>query len=459
MSMEKVTFVLTCCGRVDLLERTLDTFFEHNDYPIERFIITEDSADEEVFEQCRKLNKEKYNNKLEFVFNHDKLGQSASIDKAYSMVDTEYIFHCEEDWEFYRGGFIQDSIKVLKTQPKVLQAWIRPKSDKILNKIEQKRYTLPGGVRVRRVLPVSFKVKGANEDGTDMIIRNYMGFSWNPGLKRKKDWELLEGGYSFFEREHLVDHHYRDLGYMIVSLSDDDSDGYVRHIGWGRRAANPVYRKDEIKAKKVKVLGDSHAQAFDFYTGSDFIFDVTVVHGATARGAINPNTKTNALNIFKDNLGKGKCEKIIVCLGEVDCGYLVWYKNKFEGLDVLGQMHESVARLKKFIKQEVEQHYQPEQIYLLAAIPPTIEDNADKRFLAGARSKIDASIKERLDLTIKYNQQLSLISSENGWNMIDPTSQILNEDGRIKKEYKHPDEWNHHLNPPAHLKSILKYFK
>ena len=243
MSMEKVTFVLTCCGRVDLLERTLDTFFEHNDYPIERYIITEDSADEEVFEQCRKLNKEKYNNKLEFIFNHDKLGQSASIDKAYSKVDTEYIFHCEEDWEFYRGGFIQDSIKVLKTQPKVLQVWIRPKSDKILNKIEQKRYTLPGGIKVRRVLPASFVVRGANEDGTDMIIKNYMGFSWNPGVKRRKDWQSLEGGYSSFEREHLVDHHYRDLGYMVVSLSEDDNDGYVRHTGWGRRAAPPVYKK------------------------------------------------------------------------------------------------------------------------------------------------------------------------------------------------------------------------
>jgi len=258
--MEKVTFVLTCCGRVDLLERTLDTFFEHNDYPIERYIITEDSADEEVFEQCRKLNKEKYNNKLEFIFNHDKLGQSASIDKAYSMVNTEYIFHCEEDWEFYRGGFIQDSIKVLKTQPKVLQVWIRPKSDKILNKIEQKRYTLPGGVKVRKVLPVSFKVKGANEDGTDMVIENYMGFSWNPGVKRKKDWELLEGGYSFFEREHLVDHHYRDLGYMVVSLSEDDNDGYVRHTGWGRRAAPPVYRK------KVNVLGVGHPRTGTGYT-------------------------------------------------------------------------------------------------------------------------------------------------------------------------------------------------
>jgi len=34
-------------------------------------------------------------------FKLKNIGQIKSIDKAYSMVDTEYIFHCEDDWEFY----------------------------------------------------------------------------------------------------------------------------------------------------------------------------------------------------------------------------------------------------------------------------------------------------------------------------------------------------------------------
>jgi hypothetical protein len=241
--MDKVTMVLTSCGRNDLLEKTLDSFLKYNRYPIERYIITEDSADLNVFKECKRLNAEKYNNKLEFIFNYEKLGQSASIDLAYSMVDTEYIFHCEEDWEFYRGGFIEDSIKVLKTQPKVIQSWIRPKSDNILNKIQSKIYNLPLGVSVRIVEPISFTVENANEDGTNMIIKNYMGFSWNPGVKRLKDWQELPNGYSGFEREHLVDEYYRDNKFMVVSLSESDTDGYVKHIGWNRRAADPIYIK------------------------------------------------------------------------------------------------------------------------------------------------------------------------------------------------------------------------
>ena len=244
--MKKITFVLTSCGRNDLLEKTLDSFFKWNTYPIERYIISEDSADPKVFEECKRLNQEKYDGKIEFIFNYEKLGQSASIDKAYAMVDTEYIFHCEEDWDFYRSGFIEDSIKVLETQPGVIQAWIRPKSDKILNQIEQKIFMLPGSVKVRRVLPTSFIVKRANEDGSDMVVKDYMGFSWNPGVKRLKDWQDLPNGYSGFEREHLVDQHYRNNGFMVVSLSTDDDDGYVRHSGWGRRAGDPVYRKKDI---------------------------------------------------------------------------------------------------------------------------------------------------------------------------------------------------------------------
>ena len=37
-----VTVVLTSCNRQDLLERTLDSFFLHNTYPIREFIVIED---------------------------------------------------------------------------------------------------------------------------------------------------------------------------------------------------------------------------------------------------------------------------------------------------------------------------------------------------------------------------------------------------------------------------------
>lgn len=247
-----VTFVMTACGRPDLMERTLDSFFKYNSYKIDRYIITEDSMDEESFNECKRLNKEKYNNKIEFIFNERKLGQAASIDLAYSKVETKYVFHCEEDWEFYRSGFVEKSLKILEHDNKILQAWIRPKSDNILNRIDSNIYEIEG-VKVRDVLPVSFQVANAKGPGKHLIVNNYMGFTWNPGLKRISDYKLLKKGYSGIKEEHMVDAFYRSHknGFKVVSISVDDDWGFVKHIGWGRRADNPTATSNDKSPKEL----------------------------------------------------------------------------------------------------------------------------------------------------------------------------------------------------------------
>lgn len=226
MEHKEVTFCLTSCGRVDELEKTIDSFIKFNDYPIKDWFIVEDSGDTTIWNQIVSLNNNKWNKRFKLIFNSTNMGQTVAIDKMYTKVQTKYIFHCEEDWEFYRGGFIEDSLKVLESQPKVLQVWIRPKSDKVLNPIEKRKFTLPKGVIVRRVLPVSFKIK------EDQSVDNYMGFSWNPGLRRKSDWEIepIKGNFTLLKNKYVIDLVYRKLGYMVVSLSQDDEDGYVKHI-------------------------------------------------------------------------------------------------------------------------------------------------------------------------------------------------------------------------------------
>lgn len=234
-----ITFVLTSCGRLDLLEQTLDSFFKHNTYSIDKFIITEDSGDEEVFKACDLLN-QKYGNKLTFIYNNIKLGQSRSIDRAYATITTPYVFHCEDDWQFYASGFIEKSIQLLEARPEVLQAWIRPKTDGILNKISPEVFWA-GSIPFRAVQPASFYTGKVLENGDKETVINYMGFSYNPGVKRMSDYfKLGSGGYSQFGKEHLVDHYYRDLGYKVVSITMTDADGYVKHIGWERRVENTV---------------------------------------------------------------------------------------------------------------------------------------------------------------------------------------------------------------------------
>ena len=107
---QKVTFVLTSCKRFDLLEQTLRSFLKYNTYPIEENIVIEDGP--EIEKLTLILNKFS-DIKFKALFNNPQLGQLRSIERAYSHVITEFIFHCEDDWLFYKSGFIEKSLLVL----------------------------------------------------------------------------------------------------------------------------------------------------------------------------------------------------------------------------------------------------------------------------------------------------------------------------------------------------------
>ena len=110
-----------------------------------------------------------------------------------------------------------------------------------------------------------------------------------------------------------------------------------------------------LSNKKYLVLGDSHAMVFNhpifkLYFPFKF-FDVNVVHGATISGIENPNSKTNAHNIFKERLANSKNNnKIILLIGEVDTGFVIWYKAEKENLDVQQILNETLNVLNMLLQ-------------------------------------------------------------------------------------------------------------
>lgn len=213
MSGKGVTVVCTACGRPDLLRRTLSSFFQYNTYPIEKFIVIEDSGIKGVND----LLKKDYP-LITWMHNAKRLGQVKSIDRAYTQVNSEYIFHMEDDWSFYRSGFIEKSLPILESDPKILQVWIRHLSD------------LNGHGTIGT--PNSYRIVKSNHRGL------FHGFSWNPGLRRLSDWEKI-GPFSRHttfnpakagQSEIDIGKLYHELGYYAVVLKE----GYVRHIGQNR---------------------------------------------------------------------------------------------------------------------------------------------------------------------------------------------------------------------------------
>ncbi len=122
----RVSAVITSCGRQDLLERTLDSsFFSFNSYPIGQFIVVEDGAgcaNEPLVEKYRRR-------KILWLATGKSVGQITAIDYAYSLVNSPYIFHMEDDWEFYAPGFIERSLLLLEALPNSLQVWLRAFND------------------------------------------------------------------------------------------------------------------------------------------------------------------------------------------------------------------------------------------------------------------------------------------------------------------------------------------
>ena len=226
-----VTMVLTSCNRPNELKITLESFFKFNTYQIKKIIIIDDSGKLGCIDECLYLipsNVEK-----NIIYNKENIGQISSIDKAYSLVDTEYIFHCEDDWEFYDYGFIEKSMEILSTNDKIYTIWLRE---------YQNFKVVRNGQPVNpNIVNNTHRILSAFKERTNI----WSGFTFNPGLRRLKDCKLLMP-YSNYKNsiecncggvEQALSNLYYKSGFVsAITLNEK---GFIRHIGWD----NPTIRE------------------------------------------------------------------------------------------------------------------------------------------------------------------------------------------------------------------------
>lgn len=218
-----VTFVLTSCGRFDLLERTLSSFLSHNTAPITRYIVVEDSANQAVLSSVCKLEV-----KMEVLVNDPPIGQLAAIDRAYALVSTPYIFHCQDDWLFFRSGFIEQSLTLLESFPELTSIVCRsfgqnPVHDKLY---EDTHVVNHRGVQFRRARLQNDPVWG--------------GYSFNPGLRRLSDYQQL-GRFAPLRHEAFISRFFRQLGKCIAVLEEPA----YETIGRERSILNPEAQRPQ----------------------------------------------------------------------------------------------------------------------------------------------------------------------------------------------------------------------
>jgi hypothetical protein len=185
-------------------------------------VIVDDSGIEGCIDDSLKHIPEDIETKV--LYNSENIGQIKSIDKAYSYVETEYIFHCEDDWEFYNGGFIEKSIDILTHDPKIFCVWLRAYND-----INNHPLTSIYNDKYRIVVPTRYV--------HDQKLYEWFGYTFNPGLRRKKDYDVVkpfvESCKPYFHNnapdEIDIQKIYKKMD-MVAAITLNRS-GYIKHIG------------------------------------------------------------------------------------------------------------------------------------------------------------------------------------------------------------------------------------
>lgn len=207
--------IVTSCRRFDLLKQTLKSFKEFADIPPRTVIVIEDSELEDVKAVTLAIFPDAI-----VINNNPQIGQMASIDKAYSFASSDYIFHCEDDWEFFRSHFIAESKKILDYLPEASMVSLRPRSE------------LNPKVKHQPMQSI---------EGLDYFVADpkshpeYFGYSFNPGLRRLEDFKKTPAINSF-KSEADVSLNFKQRGFYLAYLEN----AAVQHIGDERHVEDPT---------------------------------------------------------------------------------------------------------------------------------------------------------------------------------------------------------------------------
>lgn len=210
---DTVTVCVTSCGRLDLLARTLESFRRYNAGG--RYLISEDSCDAAVIAEVTRAYPES-----RVLSGEIRLGLMGSMDRLYSVVETPYIFHLEDDWDFDAPVDWQAAIALLEARPDIANVNLR-----VFEEIKPRHRAKSDPLRFQ---------------GRDFAIMRpeahpeYYAWSSNPGLITRKLYER----YAPFNRvihdrmSGLMKQDGLTMAYLLP--------GVARHSGKGRNVVDPT---------------------------------------------------------------------------------------------------------------------------------------------------------------------------------------------------------------------------
>lgn len=202
--------LLTSCNRLDLLQKTIQSFYKNQRSAV-RIFIHEDAVG-------IKGGAAVYSS-VSNVFFTNGMGQHKSIEHFLNQNDAftmfglkKYYLHLEDDFEFTNTfDWIQASIDIMEADPTIIKVLAREDSQHPC-------------VHDREINGVKYGILQANWHHVGIT---WQGFSWNPGVTRM---DLLKNFIPFRKWEQDVAEDIAAAGYKVAELQNK----VYRHIGDGR---------------------------------------------------------------------------------------------------------------------------------------------------------------------------------------------------------------------------------
>ena len=200
-------------------------------------------------------------------------------------------------------------------------------------------------------------------------------------------------------------------------------------------------------------LGDSHVQMFDRLQIEGYLpntrLRVFSLPGATATGMPNPNSRTQAGVKFQNYLRQVPAHHhVLICLGEVDCGFVIWHNAQRHALSIDDQLQRAIVNYQALVDPLRRRH--EGRIILCAAPLPTIMDGRDWGEVANLRREVTATLAQRTQLTQRFNQRLSDYAQQHHLRYLDLDRDLFDpSQERIADRFLNSDPLDHHLNEEA----------
>lgn len=225
------------------------------------------------------------------------------------------------------------------------------------------------------------------------------------------------------------------------------------------RAERLILQLQKAVCKEVLVLGDSHAQIFSSRELRAafplYYFNVVAVHGATVSGLENPNSKTQAMPTFMDNFDRSKANTVIVSIGEVDIGFVVWYRAEKYKTEVSSILDDVLRSYQKFLLLLAKDH----RVFCVSVPLPTIKDGQEWGKVANARREVNASQRDRTKLTVRFNKSVSAFCEKEGIQYLNFDDESIGDDGLVDVRLLNKIPTDHHYEPLAYVAMMVPKLK